>query len=489
MSGSESGSASVGAISGLTRGAAVLAASGAALSGVLIGVAQPAVSAGAVFGAVMGVAAAMTDAWLTLYVAAYPLQGVSVLGVQAFGFRLSHVFFLVMLLVLLWRTVVRGRSLELRLGFVDALVVSFVVFTILSMAWSPASLSVSAVACAKLVFDLMVFFVLSALVQRDAAGTLLRVALGFAIAFLYMAGVAIYNLTELGFQGLVASIVLERGATGTSGLWRLNEAIASSSLTGAAGRNIIASWMVLGLMLIWGVLSERWRHVARSERLMWWWALAGAACFIVLSLSRTAWLSLALGVLLLWWISGHGVRLRAAVSVLMVSGVLATAVVVSGVGTLLVSRLQAVSSVLDTGITGRLEIWRAVLTQFVAHPLFGVGIKGTEALTLSFTENAANPHNVYVQILAELGLVGAALFALLVGYLVWKLWRAGNVLPVPLRSTAWGLLAAVCCYLVQSLTQAEFMDLGIWTLLGLAAGMARLRPAPAPMRATLGGAG
>jgi len=474
------------------RGVGPLIAVVAALWGGLVAALPTRLSFAAVLGAAAVLAAVLTDAWLTLYVAAYPLQGVSLFGVQAFGFRLSHVFFLVLLAAIGWRAFGAARLALPRVGLLDALVVTFVAYTIASIAWSPAPPSVSMVSGGKLAFDVVVFLTLSALVQRDPEGTLRRVAWGFAIAFLYMAGMAAYNLARLGFRGLVASIVLEQAVTGTSALGGLSGAL--GSLTGTAGRNIIASWMVLGLMVVWGTVSGRWRGLPARERAVWALAVAGCAGYIVLSLSRTTWLSLVVGAAILWWRAGHQIRARVAVWTVMGMGAVAAGVVASGLAGAVAARAAAAGSVLDLGVSTRLETWRLLLTRFAESPVVGVGIKGTEALTRTISSDAGNPHNVYVQILAELGLVGALLFGALVACVLWRLWRAGNVLPAPHRRLAWGVVVAICCYLVQGLTQAEFMDLGIWTLLGLAAGLLQLQAhrspgEAAPSRPALGGAG
>jgi O-antigen ligase len=129
---------------------------------------------------------------------------------------------------------------------------------------------------------------------------------------------------------------------------------------------------------------------------------------------------------------------------------------------------------LDPAVSTRLETWKAVLGTFAQHPIGGIGLKGTEALSRAVDINAANAHNVYIQILGELGLVGILLFGAMVGCLLWQLWRAGDQLPHPMNRMAWGLFAGVTCYLAQSMTQAEFMDLGIWTVMGLAAGLIHL---------------
>lgn len=450
---------------------APLAVAGAASAGAVLAALPPTLGVAALGGAVAAGLVVLVDGWLTLYVAAQPLQGISLLGVQAFGFRLSHVFFLVALSLVLVRVVTRRFPLP-RVGLVDALVVAFIGYTVLSIAWSSAPLSVSLVSGGKLVFDLAVFIGLSALVQNDPVRTLRMAAVGFGLGFLYMAGISAYNLAHLGFKGLVASMVIEQGVSSSESFRRLSTAL--TTFTGWAGHDTIAGWMALGIMVVWGTLSGRWRQLHAFERIAWPTALLAAAGYILVSMSRAAWLSLVLTAPVVWWRAGHRIRARWVAGLLAAGGVVVGVGIATGLWSVQVARIVVASSGLDPAVWTRLETWKSVLAAFAQHPIVGVGVKGTEALARAVESEAAHAHNVYIQILGELGLIGAVLFIWMLGYILWRLWRAGDTLPASCRRAAWGLFAALACYLAQGLTQAEFMDLGIWTVLGLAAGLTHL---------------
>lgn len=53
---------------------------------------------------------------------------------------------------------------------------------------------------------------------------------------------------------------------------------------------------------------------------------------------------------------------------------------------------------------GRFDLWKRSLDIFYEHPLLGVGIKGTTTIMSEAT------HNVYIQLLSDLGIIGAAIF-------------------------------------------------------------------------------
>lgn len=74
-------------------------------------------------------------------------------------------------------------------------------------------------------------------------------------------------------------------------------------------------------------------------------------------------------------------------------------------------------------LTGRTELWSIALEKIAAKPLFGWGFNGTEAMMAesvgrSFYGSAVNAHNMYLQIIMSLGLVGAAPILIALGLLV-----------------------------------------------------------------------
>ena len=71
----------------------------------------------------------------------------------------------------------------------------------------------------------------------------------------------------------------------------------------------------------------------------------------------------------------------------------------------------------DVSPSGRLDQWRVAWTTFRRHPIAGVGAGGWEAEWLRhepYNDYNQRPHSLYLEVLAELGLIGAALLALAV---------------------------------------------------------------------------
>jgi hypothetical protein len=146
------------------------------------------------------------------------------------------------------------------------------------------------------------------------------------------------------------------------------------------------------------------------------------------------------------------------------------------------SSADATSTRLFSGSGNRYDYWRIAWSVFKAHPLAGVGAGGyTEPYFRQrhTTEAVQNPHSIELQILAELGLVGAALFAILLAGIV----MGGARMRTAARAAAGARTAmvastgAVVVWLVD--TSGDWMHLLPGVTAIAIAGMAVLCSAPA----------
>src|SRR6476619_4778368 len=68
----------------------------------------------------------------------------------------------------------------------------------------------------------------------------------------------------------------------------------------------------------------------------------------------------------------------------------------------------------DLSLSGRLDQWRVARHMFTEHPLAGEGAGSWEAQWLlhePYNDYNQRPHSLYLETLAELGLIGAVLLA------------------------------------------------------------------------------
>lgn len=149
--------------------------------------------------------------------------------------------------------------------------------------------------------------------------------------------------------------------------------------------------------------------------------------------------------------------------------------------------VNRLGTAISSGGAGRVDIWRVGMTIFQENPLFGVGVGGFPA---AFTPDAVfrtpgvdpfgswlyagrAPHNVFLGVAVETGLVGFLLLG-------WFLLRTIRVAP---KSGIGGVLLSI---LATYLTQGFFLDLFLrkqfWLIIALILGLAyrALLPSSSP---------
>ncbi|MEU8319519.1 O-antigen ligase family protein [Nonomuraea sp. NPDC048881] len=167
-------------------------------------------------------------------------------------------------------------------------------------------------------------------------------------------------------------------------------------------------------------------------------ALVAAAALcppLVMSLSRGTWLAVACAVAVMLVLRGARLAARAAVAA-VAAAVLLTLLVGPG-GGVIAERVASITSSVDQpdrSVADRYQLWQAAAGMWRDHPVTGVGPKGFAAwrdtyapLALSSGSDVEDPaggyrrqpllspHNMYLLVLSEQGLLGLAAFALLVG--------------------------------------------------------------------------
>lgn len=188
-------------------------------------------------------------------------------------------------------------------------------------------------------------------------------------------------------------------------------------------------------------------------------ALVAAAALcppLVMSLSRGTWLAVACAVAVMLVLRGARLAARAAVAA-VATAVLLT-LLVGPAGGVIAERVASITSSVDQpdrSVTDRYQLWQAAAGMWRDHPVTGVGPKGFAAwrdtyapLALSSGSDVEDPaggyrrqpllspHNMYLLVLSEQGLLGLAAFALLMGGALVR------VLTRPGRSGPAGLAAA-----------------------------------------------
>ncbi|HHW13715.1 MAG TPA: O-antigen ligase family protein, partial [Firmicutes bacterium] len=214
------------------------------------------------------------------------------------------------------------------------------------------------------------------------------------------------------------------------------------------GFNGFGTLIVLGTGVGLGYLaglSTKWRWATVAGYL----ALSVVA--VLITYSRGAWLGY-LGMLAVFALANRHVRRW---TWFAIAGLAAGWFMVPGLHTRLVSAFSLAAN------SNRLFIWRSTLDIIKDHPLFGVGagvfmhIYEKYALPGAPEKVVAYAHNLFLQVLAEFGIIGFVLFVAVVGRVLlmsWRLARTGE----PLYQ---GIFASFIGVLIH-----QQVDIPIWGL-------------------------
>lgn len=296
-----------------------------------------------------------------------------------------------------------------------------------------------------------------------------------------------YSVTIIGWGVTVLSLHQifrgTRGLTFMAGLWVLALSIGCAivlvmsalddgwAVDPVAGDvNDFAILALMGFFLGLGLVRDR--LLRWPMRLLFTVCLLVCLAVIVGSISRGAWTALALGLLV-------QVVLRRAergpiLGSVMVIGVVAALTAPTYLPTVLQAWAQK-SSVADHNVQSRFDAWIVALNEFVQRPVTGTGIATLplpyfDAMSLSPGMLVLGyVHNTYLEVLYGTGLVGAALFAVILGYTVVVAYRAPSHVPDGLhRGAATYLLPTTVAVCFASFTVTQIMYAPFWILVALA---------------------
>ncbi|WP_404974359.1 O-antigen ligase family protein [[Kitasatospora] papulosa] len=254
-----------------------------------------------------------------------------------------------------------------------------------------------------------------------------------------------------GFRAVAGALVLlalVQGATGVhqyvtgSGASYMGEDVRAVGTFGPG--DVMGMATVVGYGLV-AATAYALRPAAGTPRRLRLWAPVTAALLVVplaLSFSRGAWIATAAGALAVIALPGPRQAVRA-LAVLGAAGVVLVGGL--GVGSEMISQrltsITEVTSAPDRSVNDRYTMWAAAAGMWREHPATGVGLKGFPAhrdghasIGLSAGSDTAgagqefrrqpllSPHNMYLLVLSEQGLIG---FTALVGS--WAALLAGGV--------------------------------------------------------------
>jgi O-antigen ligase len=355
---------------------------------------------------------------------------------------------------------------------------AFLLLCLLSVGWS-LDPGFGLARTFKYLRDLIFYFLLVQCLERDFRTGYRLVTAAAVASFAYIVPVAIYSLaraTSLDIDALTAI-----GLASSVALDPLrSEAIGGGTFAGTI--NDLARWANVAFFLLLG--TGFWTVRARILRWSCWVAAATLIAVQGVSFSRAAWLGLLVGAVW-WWLRLRGrMRLSVAVRVGLVFAIVGALywLVSNHLDQLLLARIRSTSELdADAAITGRFTLWQMGLSAFADRPLGGVGMGGGTVIAAATGVKDWYVHNVYIQMLFELGIAGAVVWGAAV--CTW-IWSAFGVRIAPLewkdQIIAVAIQATVLSLLVQGLTGTDFTELEYWMMLALGARVTGLWRTPVP---------
>lgn len=175
--------------------------------------------------------------------------------------------------------------------------------------------------------------------------------------------------------------------------------------------------------------------------------IAGTLCivYVAISQNRTAWVSLGasflaglllLGYRLFFRKQWSGVQDRRIIVPLAVfAGIGALVIVLTASPPALVARARSIFHFGDASIQYRLNLWSSCWQLFREHPIRGIGVGNLEAevptvwnselehMALSQGLATQRAHNIFLEVLAERGMIGLAALLWLLATVAYTLWR------------------------------------------------------------------
>ncbi len=227
--------------------------------------------------------------------------------------------------------------------------------------------------------------------------------------------------------------------------------------------------MTIGFSIICGLYLMRTAG-SRLPRLFFLLSSLGLAIPLILAQSRTAWIATFTAVGVMIWYTRHRVR-NYTIALTVMAGLVVVLFAAGLVNLTLVDRTSQLMTLQNRG-SSRFDVWVVAANMIADHPIIGVGYSrfptsysqyrsATPAIRRD-TVARRDPHNTYIGVLGELGVIGLAILLLM-------FWSASREGYVPDLRRVWFSDAAVVFLMVFSiggtLTHAKLF----WVALALAA--------------------
>ncbi|WP_205769900.1 O-antigen ligase [Microvirga sp. KLBC 81] len=215
-----------------------------------------------------------------------------------------------------------------------------------------------------------------------------------------------------------------------------------------------------------------------TGRTGWTNRIIGAACVpaVLLAIVYTQSRGAVLGVLTVF--AAYGLLFVRSKTVLIVACIIGAMALYLAMG--ISERMSRVAPAegFDASAADRLDFWITALKAAALRPLTGVGLANFSWFNYIQTGQDMTTHNTWLQVLAETGIPGLALFVLMVARAFRTSLRAHRILSAaeirsPVQPVAYGLVAAIAGFCTAGLFLSQGFTWSIYIMVALAAAVGR----------------
>lgn len=386
-----------------------------------------------------------------------PLRSASVLTLAGGNVRLGDIILLLALVAAALEWLIVDR--RVRFTRIDVLILAFVLWCFCTLAWS-LDRPFGVTRAIAFVRDLMLYGV----VAYWSRGRFLR---AFHAAGAGVLGSFVYLFASVALR-LAGSETVPHLTSGNA--WDLRRFRGMAGIGGLTFEDgsvlMVAVWTYIAIFF-W-LARGGWMAVRRTERVLFVVVLSALVVLEIATFARGEWLGLAAGIAC-WvvWIGPEPRRKLLVPAAVLVAACLLTTVRLNLAQVVLNRVASFAGADPDKAIDERFQYWSRSLDALERRPM-GVGLGGTNGL-IDPGKGLWFVHNLYLQLLADLGPIGLGLVLGVFALALEKTIGASRAMADwQTRLAAASLAAALVAYLVTGMTYLDFSDLVIWLLIALA---------------------
>jgi len=335
--------------------------------------------------------------WMALVILTMTIRQLSLwkLGEDAAHGRIGDMVLL--LVVGLW---FGGRCLMGRFAMIrnrlDLAVILLLLFFVASIFWAD-NIQAGGIRSLKLLRNGMLYFVLADYLSTDFPNRYKNIAICVVVTGLFQ---SLAYLVAIGQNG---------GLTALSALLQADSvasndpilAVVRKDQGGALFLQGVASWLPLGMFLGFSI-----QRTIRSPLVSWgnWVLICSMGVLTLLSGTRAAMVALAAGVVVIFLLSAKDLTVEKLLAGGLGAAILLVGAWVFNLQAFVGSRMSVDTLQYDPSVTARLTFYKFALDRFSESPWVGVGVANI------FPDGLTAVHNAYLQVLAEVGVVGGLIF-------------------------------------------------------------------------------